>query len=193
MTRGAGQETTKFDWAAVAPSEHIVHFYEDDDQLIDGLSSFIGEGLKAGEGAIVIATPMHLRALRQRLEGLEAYLIRAMFEDRYIALDANVALTTFMVNGLPDEHLFVEMARSLLHRAGAHGRSVRGFGEMVALLWAQGNHEATIQLEQMWSRFCSAHAISVLCGYPRSLFPARPAGTVRRSLADIRAAHTQIL
>src|ERR1700744_1261275 len=102
MTRGEGQAKEKFDWAAVEPSEHIAHFYEDDDELLDALSAFIGEGLKAGDGAIVIATPMHLRALRQRLDGLEAYLIRAMFEDRYIALDASVALTSFMVNDLPD-------------------------------------------------------------------------------------------
>jgi hypothetical protein len=195
MTRGEGQAAAaeKFDWAAVAPSEHIAYFYEDDDALLDGLSAFVGEGLKAGDGAIVIATPIHLRALRQRLEGLEAYLIRAMFEDRYIALDANVALTSFMVNGVPDERLFSEMARSLLRRAGAHSHCVRGFGEMVALLWAQGNHDATVQLEQMWSRFCTNHAISLLCGYPQGLFPARPAGTVRRSLAEIRAAHTQTL
>jgi hypothetical protein len=183
----------KFDWATVAPGEHIAHFYEGDDELLDALSVYVGEGLKQGDGAIVIATPEHLRALRYRLDSMDADLIRAMFEDRYITLDANVALTSFMVDGLPDERLFGEMARSLLRRASGSNRRVRGFGEMVALLWAAGKSDATLKLEQMWNQFSRAHAVSILCSYPRSLFPSLPLGEVRRSLAGIRDAHTLLL
>lgn len=182
-----------FDWAAVAPSEHIAHFYENDDELLDALSIYIGEGLKQNDGAIVIATPEHLRALRYRLDGMEADLMRAMFEDRYITLEASVALTSFMVDGQPDERLFNEMARTLLRRASTSGRRVRAFGEMVALLWASGNREGTVQLEQMWNQFSRTHNISVLCGYPKSMFPARPLGEAHRTLAGIRHAHTQLL
>ena len=182
-----------FDWGKVAPSEHIAHFYANDEELLDALSAYVSEGLRQGDSAIVIATPEHLRALRYRMEGLDADLIRAMFEDRYITLDAHVALTSFMVNGVPDERLFSEMARSLLRRAAALDRRVRAFGEMVALLWAAGNREATVRLEQLWNQFCRTHAFSLLCGYPQSAFPSSADSTTRLSFSAIRGAHTLVV
>ena len=38
---------------------HVVHFYAEDDFLLDGLSRFVGTALGAGDGAIVIATKAH--------------------------------------------------------------------------------------------------------------------------------------
>jgi hypothetical protein len=204
MLRGAEQQTmATMDWAALAPSEHIVQFYQDDRELLDTLTAFVGEGVKAGESLVVIATPEHLRALRHRLVDIDADMMRAMFEDRYIAIDANVALTSFMVNDLPDETLFGEFARNLLRRASVQNRKVRGFGEMVALLWARGNREATVRLEQMWERFCDTHAIAVLCSYPIAAFPAihtnvSLAGessddSSSAAVSRIRAAHTRVI
>ena len=41
--------------------------------------------------------------------------------------------------------------RSVIRRGAQNGsRQVHAFGEMVALLWAQGNHKATIRLEELW-------------------------------------------
>jgi hypothetical protein len=194
MLRGAEQSTmATMDWAALAPSEHIVQFYRDDEELLDTLTAFVGEGVKSGESIVLIATQEHLRALRHRLVEVETDLMRALFEDRYIAIDANVALTSFMVNDLPDETLFGEFARNLLRRASVHNRKVRGFGEMVALLWARGNREATVRLEQMWEYFCNTHAIALLCSYPMAAFPDIQAGDSEDAVAQIHAAHTRII
>ena len=38
---------------------HVVQFYSEDEALINGLSSFIGTALNAGDAAIVIATKAH--------------------------------------------------------------------------------------------------------------------------------------
>jgi hypothetical protein len=194
MNRVDGEDKKeKFDWGAVAPSEHIAQFYEHEDELLDALSAFVGEGLKMGDSAIVIATPEHLRALRYRLDGMKADLIRAMFEDRYITLDARVALSSFMVDDHVDERLFSEMARSLLRRAAVNNRRVRGFGEMVALLWAAGNRDAVVALERLWEQVSRAHGLSILCSYPKALFPAVLTEKARLALDDIRAAHTLLL
>jgi hypothetical protein len=181
------------DWAALAPSDHIVQFYQGDRELLDTLTAFVGEGVKAGESVVLIATQEHLRGLRHRLVEVETDLMRALFEDRYIAIDANVALTSFMVNDLPDETLFGEFARNLLRRASVQNRKVRGFGEMVALLWARGNREATVRLEQLWERFCDTHAVALLCSYPMTAFPALHAGDSEDAVAQIHAAHTRII
>jgi hypothetical protein len=194
MLRGSEQVAT--DWAALAPSEHIAQFYRDDEELLDTLTAFVAEGVKAGESTIVIATPEHLRALRHRLLEIDVDMMRALFEDRYIAIEAHVALTSFMVNDLPDEKLLGEFARTLLRRASVQNRKVRAFGEIVALLWARGNHEATVRLEQLWERFCSTHAIAVLCSYPLAAFrdhPPHPSGDSEHAVAQLRAAHTRII
>jgi MEDS: MEthanogen/methylotroph, DcmR Sensory domain len=195
MPRGSEQVVT--DWAALAPSEHIAQFYQDDEELLDTLTAFVAEGVKAGESTIVIATPEHLRALRHRLLEVDVDMMRAMFEDRYIAFEAHVGLTGFMVNDLPDEKLFGEFARSLLRRASVQNRKVRAFGEMVALLWARGNREATVRLEQFWERFCNTHAIAVLCSYPSAGFLnsqiGDTSGVSDDAVAQIRAAHTRII
>src|SRR5258708_3458020 len=40
-------------------ADHVVMFYEADKFLVDGVVDFIGPALKAGERAIVVATPEH--------------------------------------------------------------------------------------------------------------------------------------
>ena len=55
------------DWSEIADTEHFVQFYENDEYLLNSLSGFIGSALTAGEAAIVIATPEHRQALREKL------------------------------------------------------------------------------------------------------------------------------
>jgi hypothetical protein len=55
-------------WCEQKPHGHAVQFYTEDKALINGLSSFIGTALTAGDGAIVIATKAHRLALLQSLE-----------------------------------------------------------------------------------------------------------------------------
>ena len=57
--------------------------------------------------------------------------------------DAALTLDSFMEDGQPDRRRFEATARRLL--AGADGKPVRAFGEMVALLWEQGNVPAAIR------------------------------------------------
>ena len=73
-----------------------------------------------------------------------------------------------MINNWPDENLFRLLVIGLLHRAKRNKRPVRAFGEMVALLWAQGFNGATVQLEHLWNNFCETEAFSLFCAYPRS-------------------------
>jgi hypothetical protein len=57
---------------------------------------------------------------------------------------------------------------------------VRAFGEMVALLWAQGHCGATVRLEYLWSRFCDQQGFSLLCAYPKSGFTSDAADSIRQ-------------
>src|ERR1043166_5358939 len=46
------------------------------------------------------------------------------------------------------------------------------FGEMVALLWAEGKRDATIRLEEFWNELAEKYTFDLLCGYPIAVFHA---------------------
>src|SRR6185436_4022583 len=102
------------------------------------------------------------------LQGFD--LARAVQADQFISLDAEAVLGEFMRDGWPDEDLFRETVTRLLQRARVPGRRVRAFGEMVALLWARGHHDATVRLEHLWHELCRQEAFALFCAYPRAGF-----------------------
>ena len=103
-------------WGEISPCDHIVQIYEEDRMLLDALAGFIGRGLGTGDAAVVIATPSHLDGLGNRLRSQGLDLDTACCCDQYIALDAEHTLSRFMRDGWPDEQLFKECVRDILHR-----------------------------------------------------------------------------
>jgi PAS domain S-box-containing protein len=153
---------------------HVVQFYGEDEFLVDELSRFIGSALVAGDGAIVIATLTHRKWLEQKLKERGLDTARAIKKGRYVILDAAETLSKFMQDGLPDVTRFTEVIGSTIARvtAAAEGEQphISAFGEMVALLWAEGKTEAAIRLEQLWNDLANTHSFSLHCAYPISGF-----------------------
>lgn len=176
-------------WGELAPSEHIAQFYDSEDALLSALTTYVREGLEAGESAIVIATPGHLTMLHELLRSDGLDLDRAILEDRYISADAETSLASFMVGPWPDEKLFTQFVNRLLVRATAHNRRARAFGEMVALLWARGDLAATVRLEHLWNGVCDQAPLPLFCAYPRIGSTMKPS----HSFDQICAAHSRIL
>jgi signal transduction histidine kinase len=152
-------------------ARHVVQFYVDDVFLADELADYIGSALARGDGAIVIATQAHRDAIAQRLLARGIDPLHSISQGRYIALDAAETLSKFMVNGFPDATLFSETIGSMIVQAtacAAEGENshVVAFGEMVALLWAQGKTEAALRLEELWNTLASVHNFTLRCAYP---------------------------
>ena len=157
-------------WGEIAPHDHVVQIYENDDVFLDALAGFIGGGINAGECVIVIATSSHLNSLYARLSGYGINVPTLIDDDRYIPLDADATLAKFMVDGWPDEHRFNKVASSIMELGIRKGRRIRAFGEMVALLWHRGYHGGTIQLENLWNKLHQKNEFTLFCAYPRSGF-----------------------
>ena len=155
------------------PRGHSVQFYEEDGSLLRELSQFIGAALGGGGSAIVIATQTHREALASQLEQQGIHLQLATKNGRFLSLDAAEALSGFMVDGMPDADLFNTMLGSVVAQmsgaANARGHRLAAFGEMVALLWAEGNRDAAIYLEKLWNQLGERYAFHLHCAYPRKL------------------------
>jgi signal transduction histidine kinase len=172
---------------------HTVQFYGEDLSLQDELSRFIGAALVAGDAAVVIATAAHRDGAAQRLLSRGFDTRKAIEQGRYITLDAAETLANFMRNGWPDAVLFNEVIGSVLSKASAAaGKNARiaAFGEMVALLWAGGNSEAAVRLEQLWNDLAQTYPLSLRCAYPMSGFGREDHGDL---FLKICAEHSQVI
>jgi signal transduction histidine kinase len=177
----------------VAHWVHSVQFYGEDSSLLDELSRFIGAELVAGDAAVVIATKAHRDGLAQRLQSRGFDTATAVEQGRYIVLDATETLARFMRDGWPDAELFTDVIGSVLGQAAAAGRRTRriaAFGEMVALLWADGNAEAAVRLEQLWNDISRTYPLSLRCAYPMSSFNREDHGD---SFLKICAEHSHVI
>ncbi len=150
--------------------DHFVQSYENEEWLVKSVAAFLGSGLGAGEGGIVIASKPHREALDNQLlaQGINVEGVKT--RGQYVSLDAAETLSKFMVQDLPDQDLFHEVIGGLVDKIKRDGRELRAFGEMVALLWAQGKEEAALRLETLWNDLIKRKSFSLYGAYPLNDF-----------------------
>jgi PAS domain S-box-containing protein len=152
--------------------DHAVQFYENEAFLATVVAEFLATGLTAGEPIIVIATTPHCRAFTRQLGalGIDAHAARRSGQLRI--LDARKTLAQFMRGDAPDrDRFFDSLGRVILDaQAGREGLPVRAYGEMVDVLWKDGNTEGAIELERMWNELATRYHFSLLCAYALANF-----------------------
>lgn len=156
------------------PGEHVVQLYGDDDQLLaKNVSRYLAEGLRRGDGLVVIATPEHTSAIARHLVAENPLLTgEAMAAGRLVYLDAAATLAKILDGGRPSEPRFRRVVCDLLRelRSRSTSGAVRAFGEMVSLLWDQGRSREAERLEALWNTVLSEHQCSLFCAYHLDLF-----------------------
>jgi hypothetical protein len=146
------------------PCDHIVQLYTDDGFLTRAVTQFIGAGLLAGEAAVIVATPPHIRALDAQL-GLQVDVAAARARDQLVVFDAETCLARLLVDGRLDRDQFLGFVTGVLDRAEVAGNGrVRVFGEMVNLL-CDHDPEAAAELETLWSGVLTTRSVCLLCAY----------------------------
>ncbi|HEY2763015.1 MAG TPA: MEDS domain-containing protein [Pseudonocardiaceae bacterium] len=166
-------EPQRDDNVALEGHSHVVGFYETEASLMDSVREFLAPGLLAGNAAIIVATAYHRDFYARVLTEAGIDLREAQRCGRYIALDASEAMSRFMVQGTPDAARFRTAMGKLISRVAEGPRDVRIYGEMVAVLWDQGN-AAAIALEDLWNDLATTHLFSLFCAYPKSAFDTAP-------------------
>lgn len=165
---------------------HAVQFYGSELSLYVTVAGFIGEGLLAGQPAIVIATPEHRVAIEEHLSRKLIDCDRARRIGDLVLLDAEEMLDLFMVGDVPDETLFEHNVGRMIQQA-LSGRPtiLRAYGEMVDVLWKQGRSQSAIGLEILWNKLALKHNFALLCGYAMGSFYKQT-----RQLEEVRAQHS---
>lgn len=146
---------------------HIVQLYQDDDFYGEAISHFAAEGLVRGESIILVATAPHWRNISRRLHG-KGFDTAALFRQGQLTLlDADATLPKFMAGNMPDGAIFKPLAKETIARAHAGGKypRVRWWGEMVNVLYVNGNPQGSNRLEQFFDEVAHEERIAIFCSF----------------------------
>ena len=136
------------------------------------LCGIVSASLRVGEAVLIVATPEHRTSLVEELKSGGVDIRTHAREGRFTMVDANDLLASFLVNAHPDPTRFEAEVGRLLTEVRAKSKSldhrVTVFGEIVNLLWQQGNKQGAIELEALWNDALMKNAFHLHCGYDRS-------------------------
>jgi hypothetical protein len=172
------------------PGEHIAQLYTDRQFLARGVGRWVSDGLHQGDAVLVIATPLHWRAIERELD--RHHVRVGPFERRgqLVVRDAEETLATFMVDGRPDRDRFRTVIGGVIDGARAAGHdTTRAFGEMVDIL-RHTDVVATFQLEALWNELIAERGIALLCGYSVDPFDPR---VYRGLLQRVTGSHSHLI
>jgi hypothetical protein len=151
---------------------HAVRFYDSPVSLCRIVADFLSEGFRAGQPALVIATPEHRAGIEAALRAQNVEVGARQACGELVLLDAEQTLAAFMVDGMPDPARFHAAATAVIQGAcgGRTDRTVRAYGEMVDVLWKREQSVAAIRLEMLWNKLAATQDFSLLCGYAMGNF-----------------------
>ncbi len=185
-----GRAANAIDWTQVSEQEHFVQFYEDESFLEEAVAAYVGTGLEADAAGVIIATREHRVSVQKKLKARGINVAAAKAAGQFVSLDAAETLAKFMVNGMPDPQRFMQVVGQVVKRASQSRKRLRAFGEMVALLWSEGNKAGAIRLEELWNDLAKVYTFALFCAYPMSLFTG-PGET--ELLSDVCTCHTRVI
>jgi hypothetical protein len=175
---------------AVAPTDHAVQFYQADDELAAAVSGYLAEGIKSGDGVIVVATAPHRLMFETALAQAGVDVAGERHAGRLLTEDATRLLGRILGGDGLDQWHFRSAISSLILRAAAGGRRVRIYGEMVGLLWDAGHVARAIELEALWNGLRALLPFSLLCGYPSS---PEASGDSRDAVREVCGLHSDVI
>jgi signal transduction histidine kinase len=159
--------------ALLSAVDHRVQFYDSEDFLALTVANFLEEGIRGGQPLVVIATEPHRRSFASQLKSKGHDVDRVSGSGQLMLLDARDTLEKFMVDQLPEAGRFKTVIGTALQSArelGGGNAVLRLYGEMVDLLWRDGNTEGALQLEQLWNDLSHTYEFSLLCAYAMGNF-----------------------
>lgn len=144
---------------------HSVRIYDDDDGLALRVAEYLGAGLSSGEAVRVIAVPEHWEGISRRMvdDGVDLHEVQRSGQVKFI--DARATLGRVTTSELPDRSKLNQVVGELVGPLHAF----RIYGELVDLLWQDGQLDEALRLEGYWDEILGHSDGKLLCGYAMNL------------------------
>jgi hypothetical protein len=151
------------------PRGHIVYLYTNESQVVEAVRLFASAGVRKGEAVLLVMTEGHRQLVIEQLEQEGLPLEELESSGRFLCIDAQGLLASFLFDGVIDEYRFKNTVGGMIEAAKKSSRNgaVRVFGEMVDLICTT-NPKATERLEELWNQVIEAHSVPLLCAYSLS-------------------------
>ena len=167
-----------------SPLVHSVHFYDHDAALISRLHNVVQSSLDGGGSVLIVASEGHRLQLQSALKQSG----KSVPDGRLQMFDARETLSKFMVGDRPSDSRFAETVGALLGNARETTRnprrSVTVFGEMVAVLWEEGNKTGALELERLWNDTLHQRNFHLHCAYPRWILQDKSDNLMIKAICD---------
>ena len=176
--------------SALGLHRHIVQFYDADEELTETAGDFLAGAIAEGGAAVVVATPSRCAGFEAQLAAGGVDVGAARRDGTLVCLDATRVAPRLTRDGQVDPAAFNTHFRPAILAAGEAPGPVRIYGEVVALLWAAGQVNAALELEEFWNELGQQIPFSLFCGYPRDLVES---SEYQGAVADICRLHTAVV
>jgi hypothetical protein len=145
---------------------HFAQIHRDTTGLAESVSLFAEAGLRKGSGVVLIATKANTELFLDRLSRTDLDVESYRKSGQLSLQDAEAMLSRFLRAGMPEWTDFKRVVGPVLDRAQAFGQGApRAYGEMVNVLWKNGQEAAAIRLEEYWNDLARLYPFSLFCGY----------------------------
>jgi hypothetical protein len=144
-----------------------VRFYEGERSLAQVIAQFFADGFADGHPAIIVATPSIRAALLLELDARAFNVVDLQRSRMLLLFDVRDMLSIIASDGKPDAVIFDKIMCGAIDRAcrDRPDRATRIFGQMVDVLWRDGQQKAAIALEILWNQLARKRGFWLLCGY----------------------------
>src|SRR5713226_1497659 len=109
----SGSPAAEPNWLELDRSPHALQFYSGNGPLLDSLVRFISTALEDGDSVFVLATPVHMDGIAERLRAQGVDTNTAARKGRYVTADAFQVLARLTVNGELNRARFDEFIREV--------------------------------------------------------------------------------
>jgi MEDS: MEthanogen/methylotroph, DcmR Sensory domain len=149
----------------------MVYACAEESRINDAVVTFIVSGLRNGDAVVLLISTLRRAMIEHRLEA-ESFDIQTIHKGgQLVFLDAATLLFAIMADGAPDVLILKRRLEELIEKASigpASGqpRKVRIFGEMVNLLYMDGNISAATLVEELDNEVIAAYpSVTLFCAY----------------------------
>lgn len=146
-------------------NSHLVQVCENLSSQAEILTEYITEGLTNGEGIVIFARPALRKILAEKMNSKGLNLDDLKNQNRIKILDANFLLSLFNFEDTIDKASFEKYVLVPVIEAKSKFGKVRTFGEMVDILWKNGQQNLAVELEGLWQDSCHENDFMHFCTY----------------------------